>query len=185
MYLKQYYLGCLAHASYLIADETSGSAIVVDPQRDIQQYLTDAAQLGVQIRFPNCSNASMRCRVTAGIAVHCAGGYRSSIAASLLNQHGITNRSSWRAASRHGRRRTSGWSPANLVRAAAKVTWRNAPALDPESPGTARMRRPAVRALVRWLRQGRRSRWRILHAPRASSRRGSFHCGQRLPASRP
>src|SRR5271166_2804267 len=50
MYLKQYYLGCLAHASYLIADEASGSAIVVDPQRDIQQYLTDAAQLGVQIR---------------------------------------------------------------------------------------------------------------------------------------
>src|SRR5271165_6975984 len=50
MYLKQYYLGCLAHASYLIADETSGTAIVVDPQRDIQQYLTDAVQLGVQIR---------------------------------------------------------------------------------------------------------------------------------------
>ncbi|MFY9937395.1 MAG: MBL fold metallo-hydrolase, partial [Silvibacterium sp.] len=50
MFLKQYYLGCLAHASYLIADETSGSAIVVDPQRDIQQYLADAAQLEVQIR---------------------------------------------------------------------------------------------------------------------------------------
>ncbi len=50
MFLKQYYLGCLAHASYLIADEASGSAIVVDPQRDIQQYLTDAAHLGVQIR---------------------------------------------------------------------------------------------------------------------------------------
>jgi len=51
MFLKQYYLGCLAHASYLIADEANGSAIVVDPQRDIQQYLTDAAQLGVQIRY--------------------------------------------------------------------------------------------------------------------------------------
>jgi hydroxyacylglutathione hydrolase len=50
MFLKQYYLGCLAHASYLIADEASGSAIVVDPQRDIQQYLSDAAQLEVQIR---------------------------------------------------------------------------------------------------------------------------------------
>src|SRR5580704_2504315 len=36
--------------SYLIADEPSASAIVVDPQRDIQQYLDDAAQLGVQIR---------------------------------------------------------------------------------------------------------------------------------------
>jgi hydroxyacylglutathione hydrolase len=50
MFLKQYYLGCLAHASYLLADEASGTGIVVDPQRDIQQYLTDAEQLGVQIR---------------------------------------------------------------------------------------------------------------------------------------
>src|SRR5277367_5790514 len=50
MFLKQYYLGCLAHASYLIADEASASAIVVDPQRDIQQYLADAERLGVQIR---------------------------------------------------------------------------------------------------------------------------------------
>jgi len=50
MFLKQYYLGCLAHASYLIADEASSTAIVVDPQRDIQQYLADAERLGVQIR---------------------------------------------------------------------------------------------------------------------------------------
>jgi rhodanese-related sulfurtransferase/glyoxylase-like metal-dependent hydrolase (beta-lactamase superfamily II) len=50
MFLKQYYLGCLAHASYLIADEASASAIVVDPQRDVQQYLDDAEQLGVKIR---------------------------------------------------------------------------------------------------------------------------------------
>ena len=49
MFLKQYYLGCLAHASYLIADEASRTAIVVDPQRDIQQYLDDATQLGVEI----------------------------------------------------------------------------------------------------------------------------------------
>ncbi len=33
--LEQYYLGCLAHASYLVADETSGTAAVVDPQRDV------------------------------------------------------------------------------------------------------------------------------------------------------
>src|SRR4051794_37081586 len=50
MFLKQYYLGCLAHASYLVADEESGTAIVVDPQRDIQQYLIDANSLGVKIR---------------------------------------------------------------------------------------------------------------------------------------
>ncbi len=51
MFLKQYYLGCLAHASYLIADEASATGIVVDPQRDIQQYLTDAEELGVKIRY--------------------------------------------------------------------------------------------------------------------------------------
>jgi len=50
MFLKQYYLGCLAHASYLLADQESATAIVVDPQRDIQQYLMDAEALGVKIR---------------------------------------------------------------------------------------------------------------------------------------
>jgi rhodanese-related sulfurtransferase/glyoxylase-like metal-dependent hydrolase (beta-lactamase superfamily II) len=50
MFLKQYYLGCLAHASYLIADDTAKVAAVVDPQRDVQQYVADAAQRGVEIR---------------------------------------------------------------------------------------------------------------------------------------
>ena len=50
MILKQYYLGCLAHASYLLGDEGSSTAIIVDPQRDIQQYLADAAALGLAIR---------------------------------------------------------------------------------------------------------------------------------------
>ena len=49
MVLKQYYLGCLAHASYLIADEASGRAAVVDPQRDVEQYLADADELGCRI----------------------------------------------------------------------------------------------------------------------------------------
>jgi glyoxylase-like metal-dependent hydrolase (beta-lactamase superfamily II) len=47
--LKQYYLGCLAHASYLIADPDSGVAAVVDPQRDVEQYLEDAADLSCRI----------------------------------------------------------------------------------------------------------------------------------------
>jgi glyoxylase-like metal-dependent hydrolase (beta-lactamase superfamily II)/rhodanese-related sulfurtransferase len=49
MVLEQYYLGCLAHASYLIADEASGLAAVVDPQRDVEQYLDEAARLGCRI----------------------------------------------------------------------------------------------------------------------------------------
>jgi rhodanese-related sulfurtransferase/glyoxylase-like metal-dependent hydrolase (beta-lactamase superfamily II) len=50
MFFKQYYLGCLAHASYLLADEASATAIAVDPQRDVQQYLADAERLGARIR---------------------------------------------------------------------------------------------------------------------------------------
>src|SRR4029078_5268028 len=50
MILKQYYLGCLAHASYLLGGEASSTPIIVDPQRDIQQYLSDAQKFGLQIR---------------------------------------------------------------------------------------------------------------------------------------
>ncbi len=50
MILKQYYLGCLAHASYLLGNEQSGAAVIVDPQRDIHQYLVDAEKFGLQIR---------------------------------------------------------------------------------------------------------------------------------------
>ncbi len=49
MFLKQYYLGCLAHASYLVADPRTKRAVVVDPQRDVEQYLDDARRLGFTI----------------------------------------------------------------------------------------------------------------------------------------
>lgn len=49
MFLKQYYIGCLAHASYLVGDEVSGHAAVVDPRRDIQEYLDDASANGLRI----------------------------------------------------------------------------------------------------------------------------------------
>ena len=49
MTLKQYYLGCLAHASYLVADEESGAAAVIDPQRDVDEYIDDARRLGCRV----------------------------------------------------------------------------------------------------------------------------------------
>jgi glyoxylase-like metal-dependent hydrolase (beta-lactamase superfamily II)/rhodanese-related sulfurtransferase len=49
MILKQFYLQCLAHASYLIGDEQSHTAAVVDPQRDVDQYLAFAAEHGLRI----------------------------------------------------------------------------------------------------------------------------------------
>src|ERR671936_276974 len=42
MILHQFYLNCLAHASYLIGDEQTRTAAVVDPQRDVDQYLVFA-----------------------------------------------------------------------------------------------------------------------------------------------
>ena len=49
MILHQFYLNCLAHASYLVGDEQTRMAAVVDPQRDIDQYLAFAGQHGLQI----------------------------------------------------------------------------------------------------------------------------------------
>ena len=49
MYFKQFYLGCLAHASYLIGSE--GEAAVVDPQRDVDQYIEEAERLGIKIKY--------------------------------------------------------------------------------------------------------------------------------------
>src|SRR5499427_3658029 len=48
IYFEQFYLGCLAHASYMLASE--GEGVVVDPQRDVELYLKAAADHGVTIR---------------------------------------------------------------------------------------------------------------------------------------
>jgi glyoxylase-like metal-dependent hydrolase (beta-lactamase superfamily II)/3-mercaptopyruvate sulfurtransferase SseA len=49
MYFKQFYLGCLAQASYLIGSE--GEAVVVDPRRDVDEYLAEAQANGLRIRY--------------------------------------------------------------------------------------------------------------------------------------
>jgi hydroxyacylglutathione hydrolase len=49
MYFKQFYLGCLAHASYLIGSD--GEAAVVDPQRDVDEYLAEASARGLHIKY--------------------------------------------------------------------------------------------------------------------------------------
>ncbi|SDT80439.1 MBL fold metallo-hydrolase [Actinoplanes derwentensis] len=49
MLFTQYYLDCLSQASYLIADETTGQAVLVDPRRDIGEYLADARTHGLTI----------------------------------------------------------------------------------------------------------------------------------------
>jgi hydroxyacylglutathione hydrolase len=49
MFFKQFYLNCLAHASYLIGSD--GEAVVVDPQRDVDQYLDEAAAQNLKIKY--------------------------------------------------------------------------------------------------------------------------------------
>jgi glyoxylase-like metal-dependent hydrolase (beta-lactamase superfamily II)/rhodanese-related sulfurtransferase len=49
MLLTPYFLGCLSQASYLIGDEKTGTAAVVDPRRDVEQYLQDATDAGLRI----------------------------------------------------------------------------------------------------------------------------------------
>jgi hydroxyacylglutathione hydrolase len=49
MYFKQFYLGCLAHASYLIGSRDI--AAVVDPQRDVDGYIEEAARQDLKIRY--------------------------------------------------------------------------------------------------------------------------------------
>lgn len=51
MIFEQFYLGCLAHASYLIGDEHSHLAAVVDPQRDVEQYVAYARGHGLRIAY--------------------------------------------------------------------------------------------------------------------------------------
>ncbi len=49
MFIKQFYLGCLADGSYLIG--SSGEAAVIDPQRDVDQYIEEASREGLSIKY--------------------------------------------------------------------------------------------------------------------------------------
>jgi len=50
MFLQRYYLECLSHASYMVADEKTKVAAVIDPRRDIEIYLNDAVAHGFKIK---------------------------------------------------------------------------------------------------------------------------------------
>jgi glyoxylase-like metal-dependent hydrolase (beta-lactamase superfamily II)/rhodanese-related sulfurtransferase len=49
MIFTQHYLDCLSQGSYLIGDETTGRAVVVDPRRDVDEYLSEAAEHGLRV----------------------------------------------------------------------------------------------------------------------------------------
>ena len=51
MIFHQFYLNCLAQASYLIGDEETHTAAIVDPRRDVQVYVDEAERHGLRIRM--------------------------------------------------------------------------------------------------------------------------------------
>ena len=50
MFLQRYYLECLSHASYIVADKKTNTAVVIDPRRDIDIYVEDTRQHGYEIK---------------------------------------------------------------------------------------------------------------------------------------
>lgn len=51
MIIRKYFLKCLSHASYLVADEDSREAVLIDPQRDLDQYLEDLSTDGWRLKY--------------------------------------------------------------------------------------------------------------------------------------
>jgi len=77
MILEQFYLGCLSQASYLIGDEETGTAAVVDPRRDVDLYLEEAERRGLVIRHvflthfhADYISGHLELRERAGAAIH-------------------------------------------------------------------------------------------------------------------
>ena len=77
MIFKQFYLGCLAQASYLIGDEQTRTAAIVDPRRDVDVYLEEADRHGLQIRHVLLTHfhadfvaGHLELRDRAGAAIH-------------------------------------------------------------------------------------------------------------------
>ena len=48
VFFQQYVLGCLSQLSYVVGDESTGRAVVVDPHRDVSVYLQDATERGLR-----------------------------------------------------------------------------------------------------------------------------------------
>jgi len=111
MLLKPYDLGCLAHAAYLVADQASGIAAIVDPQRDIDPYLQDASQLGLDIRYTFLTHFHadflagplvLRERVGATVCLGLAlrptmpfGPFMTANPSNILANHGMTEIAAW------------------------------------------------------------------------------------------
>ena len=94
MILKQFYLNCLAHASYLVGDESAGIAAVVDPQRDVDGYLDFAAEHGLRIAHVFLTHfhadflaGHLELRDRAGATIYLGAAARAEYAFHALHDH--------------------------------------------------------------------------------------------------
>jgi glyoxylase-like metal-dependent hydrolase (beta-lactamase superfamily II)/rhodanese-related sulfurtransferase len=91
MIFEQHYLGCLSHASYLIGDEKSRRAVVVDPQRDVERYLESAKKHGLALEHvflthlhADFVSGHLELAQRTGAAVHLGPGARVDYACELV-----------------------------------------------------------------------------------------------------
>jgi glyoxylase-like metal-dependent hydrolase (beta-lactamase superfamily II)/rhodanese-related sulfurtransferase len=96
MILKQFYLQCLAHASYLIGDETTHAAVVVDPQRDVDQYVAFAAGHGLRIAHVVLTHfhadfvaGHLELRDRVGATIHLGAAAKAEYAFTPLRDHDV------------------------------------------------------------------------------------------------
>jgi glyoxylase-like metal-dependent hydrolase (beta-lactamase superfamily II)/rhodanese-related sulfurtransferase len=90
--LEQFYLNCLAHASYLIGDDRSRTAVVVDPQRDVDRYLAFAKEHGLAIRHVFLTHfhadflaGHLELRDRTGAAIYLGGAAKAEYAATPMH----------------------------------------------------------------------------------------------------
>src|SRR5688572_14072478 len=96
MHLEQIYLGCLSQASYLIVDEKTRTAAVVDPRRDVGIYLEKAANLGATIRHvllthfhADFLSGHLELRERTGATIHLGARGRSEYAVQPMKDGGV------------------------------------------------------------------------------------------------
>ena len=173
MILQQFYLNCLAHASYLVGDEQSHVAAVVDPQRDIEQYLAFAREHDLRIthvvpdaparRFPRRSPRAAR-----------TGRRRSSASARSdrrvrVHRHARRRCDRLRARAHHGARDPRPHAGVDLAARLRSRPQRHAPACGADRRHAVCRRRRPARPARRARLVGRR-RWAACSTTRCTTK---------------
>ncbi|MGZ8631577.1 MAG: MBL fold metallo-hydrolase, partial [Actinomycetota bacterium] len=90
MFLQQFHLESLGHASYLVGDESTGDALVLDPQRDVRAYFEVARARGFRIAYAIDTHGHND--YLSGISEVVARAPRITVLASVLGEYGYDHR---------------------------------------------------------------------------------------------